>query len=82
MGGIEKTNATPLYLQLKNKIKREIRTGMLQPGEKIPSEAQLQKEYGMSRVTVRAALWHSQICCACQSELPALQRMRGCRESI
>ena len=56
MGVIERTNATPLYLQLKNKIKREIRTGMLKPGEKIPSEAQLQKEYGMSRVTVRNAM--------------------------
>lgn len=56
MGVIERTNATPLYLQLKNKIKREIRTGMLKPGEKISSEAQLQKEYGMSRVTVRNAM--------------------------
>ena len=56
MGVIEKTNATPLYLQLKNKIKKEIRTGMLKPGDKIPSEAQLQKEYHMSRVTVRNAM--------------------------
>ena len=53
---IEKMNSTPLYLQLKNKIKREIRTGILKPGDKIPSEAQLQKEYGMSRVTVRNAM--------------------------
>lgn len=53
---IEKTNSTPLYLQLKNKIKREIRTGVLKPGDKLPSEAQLQKEYKMSRVTVRNAM--------------------------
>lgn len=56
MSDIKKTNSTPLYLQLKNKIKREIRTGVLKPGDKIPSEAQLQKEYEMSRVTVRNAM--------------------------
>ena len=56
MSGIEKTNSTPLYLQLKNKIKKEIRTGILKPGDKIPSETQMQKEYGMSRVTVRNAM--------------------------
>lgn len=56
MGAIEKTNATPLYLQLKNKIKKEIRTGMLKPGDKLPSETRLQKEYNMSRVTVRNAM--------------------------
>ena len=56
MSAIEKTNATPLYLQLKNKIKKEIRSGMLKPGDKLPSESQLQKEYNMSRVTVRSAM--------------------------
>ncbi len=56
MGTIEKTNATPLYLQLKNKIKKDIRVGRLKPGDKLPSESQLQKEYGMSRVTVRNAM--------------------------
>lgn len=56
MGDIEKSDSTPLYLQLKNKIKKEIRAGILQPGDKIASEAQMQREYGMSRVTVRNAL--------------------------
>lgn len=56
MCAIEKTNSTPLYLQLKNKIKKEIRSGILKPGDRILSEAQLQKEYGMSRVTVRNAM--------------------------
>ncbi len=56
MSGIERTNSVPLYLQLKNKIKKEIRTGILKPGDKLPSEAQLQKEYHMSRVTVRSAM--------------------------
>ncbi|WP_334104889.1 GntR family transcriptional regulator [Muricomes intestini] len=56
MGEIKKMNATPLYLQLKNKIQKEIRSGMLKPGDKIPSEAQMQKEYNVSRVTIRNAL--------------------------
>lgn len=56
MHDFEKANSTPLYLQLKNKIKRDIRTGILKAGDKIPSEAQLQKEYNMSRVTVRNAM--------------------------
>ena len=30
MSAIEKTNATPLYLQLKNKIKKGIRFGKLE----------------------------------------------------
>lgn len=56
MDAITKTNATPLYLQLKNKIKKEIRSGILRPGDKLPSETQMQKEYKMSRVTVRNAM--------------------------
>ena len=56
MAVIEKVNPMPLYLQLKNQIKKEIRTGLLKAGDKLPSEAQLQKEYGMSRVTVRNAM--------------------------
>lgn len=56
MDNIGKTNPTPLYLQLKNKIKRDIRMGTLKPGDKLPSETQLQKTYNMSRVTVRNAM--------------------------
>lgn len=53
---IQKTTAVPLYQQLKNKIKKDIRTGILKPGDKLPSEAQMQAEYGLSRVTVRNAM--------------------------
>lgn len=56
MDNIGKINPTPLYLQLKNKIRRDIRMGTLKPGDKLPSEAQLQKTYNMSRVTVRNAM--------------------------
>ena len=43
MDSIERVKATPLYLQLKNKIKKEIRSGILKPGDKLPSETQMQK---------------------------------------
>ena len=56
MREIERVNATPLYRQLKNIIKKEIRCGMLKPGDKLPSEAQMQKKYEMSRVTIRNAM--------------------------
>jgi non-canonical purine NTP pyrophosphatase (RdgB/HAM1 family) len=50
------SNSIPLYLQVKNKIKQEIRSGILKAGDKLDSEAEMQKEYGMSRVTVRNAM--------------------------
>lgn len=53
---MDRENSVPLYLQLKDKIKKDIRGGVLRPGEKLPSEAQMQKEFGMSRVTVRNAM--------------------------
>lgn len=51
-----KNEATPLYLQLKNAIKQDIKAGILKPGEKIPSEAEMKEMYNMSRVTIRNAL--------------------------
>lgn len=56
MGVFLKNDSTPLYLQVKNKVKKDIRTGILKPGDKLPSETQMQKEYSMSRVTIRNAM--------------------------
>lgn len=56
MNTFSKNDSTPLYLQVKNKVKKEIRTGILKPGDKLPSEMQMQKEYNMSRVTIRNAM--------------------------
>ena len=50
------SNSIPLYLHEKNKIKQEIRSGILKAGDKLDSEAEMQKKYGMSRVTVRNAM--------------------------
>lgn len=51
-----KNEATPLYLQLKNSIKQDIKAGVLKSGEKIPSESEMKEMYHMSRVTIRNAL--------------------------
>lgn len=46
----------PLYQRLQNALIRKIESGQWQSGQKLPSEAQLQRHYQMSRVTVRRAL--------------------------
>lgn len=52
----KKRGALPVYTQLTNIIKEDISAGKLTPGIRIPSEAALAKEYGVSPMTVRKAL--------------------------
>lgn len=46
---------SPLYVRLKRALRDEIATSM-QPGDAIPSEQELIRDYGVSRTTVRLAL--------------------------
>ena len=46
----------PLYQQLKNILKNSINNGILRPGDQIPSESELCRQYGISRITVRQAV--------------------------
>jgi GntR family transcriptional regulator len=46
----------PLYHQLKLVLLRDIEQGMYQPGGRLPSESELIRQYGVSRITVRQAL--------------------------
>lgn len=46
----------PLYIQLKRLIKTQIQDGVLQEGDRLSSERELAKQFGMSRMTVRQAL--------------------------
>jgi GntR family transcriptional regulator len=49
-------DARPLYEQVADSLRREIERGDLVPGAAIPSEAELQDRYRVSRDTVRKAL--------------------------
>lgn len=46
----------PIYLQLMDDIKRQIVSGKLQPGEKLPSVRDLAMEYGVNPNTMQKAL--------------------------
>lgn len=49
-------SATPLYLQLCNKLATAIHSGIWQPDEALPSERTLATELNISRVTARKAI--------------------------
>ncbi len=44
------------YVALMEQMKEEILSGQIRPGDRLPSENQLSREYGLSRHTVRKAL--------------------------
>jgi GntR family transcriptional regulator len=64
---LKKTDeAAPLYIRLKNALHEQIETGLLKPGQMIPSERGLCREYGISRITVRrciSEMVHEEILC-------------------
>jgi GntR family transcriptional regulator of arabinose operon len=53
---ISQTSIIPLHVQLYNQIKHLILSGQWEPGIKLPSELELQKQLGISRSTIRQAL--------------------------
>jgi GntR family transcriptional regulator len=52
---LQKNGPVPLYVQLAEAIRRNIREGILKEGDLIPSESQLMEAYQISRITVRNA---------------------------
>lgn len=52
----KRTSPIPLYYQLVEWIREQIREGTLGPGARLPGERELSEQAGMSRVTVRQAL--------------------------
>jgi GntR family transcriptional regulator len=56
MPTLERSNPLPLYYQLKEVLKQQIRAGHLAPHTTIPSEPELVAQYHVSRATVRQAL--------------------------
>lgn len=48
--------ATPVYRQLAAILRGRITTGEIPPGRVLPSETQLEQQYGLSRNTIRKAI--------------------------
>lgn len=53
---LDAKTVVPLYIQLMEEIEENIRRGLFPPGEKLPAEALMAKQYGVSVVTVRNAV--------------------------
>jgi GntR family transcriptional regulator len=51
-----KDGLVPLYQQLHGILRDQVRSGRLSPGDLVPPESALMRDYGVSRITVRAAL--------------------------
>lgn len=49
-------SAGPIYRQIADDLREQIRSGHLPPGSRLPSEKDLQHEYGHGYQTIRAAL--------------------------
>ncbi len=53
---LDQNSRVPLYFQLQEKLRKQILEGYYKPGDLIPCEKDLQKMYGISRITVRNAI--------------------------
>ncbi|MEU2614651.1 winged helix-turn-helix domain-containing protein [Micromonospora sp. NPDC007271] len=53
---VDPLSPTPLYVQVADLVAKRIADGELEPLRPIPSESQLQQEYGVARGTVRQAV--------------------------
>lgn len=53
---LSRSSPVPLYRQLASHLEDEIRSGRLLPGARLPSETELTRHYGVSRITLRQAV--------------------------
>ena len=53
---LDRTSPVPLYYQLSQQLEQAIASGALQPGDRIDTEVELSRRYGLSRPTVRQAI--------------------------
>ena len=53
---ISPNSSTPLYTQIKERLKELIQSGAYPEGSKLPSEKELCEKYNVSRITVRKAI--------------------------
>lgn len=53
---IDRSSYEPAYVQLGNILRQSMASGILRPGDQLPSEAQLCERYGLSPMTVRRTI--------------------------
>jgi GntR family transcriptional regulator len=56
MQQLDRRSFVPLYYQLQEILKEQIESGRWKPGDSLPSEPELARSFGVSRVVVRQAL--------------------------
>ena len=53
---LKQDSMTPLYVQLMNEVENSIKNGEYKPGDKLLTETEMAKKYGVSLITVRKAV--------------------------
>lgn len=53
---LNQDSMTPLYVQLMNEVENSIKNGEYKPGDKLLTETEMAKKYGVSLITVRKAI--------------------------
>jgi DNA-binding GntR family transcriptional regulator len=53
---VDPESATPVYVQVAGILRARIESGKLLPDRPVPSESQLQQEFGVARGTARKAI--------------------------
>ena len=53
---VDPQSATPVYVQVADILRSRIQSGQLLPDRPVPSETQLQQEFGVARGTARKAI--------------------------
>jgi GntR family transcriptional regulator len=53
---VDKSSFTPLYFQIYTQLLKSIQSGRLQPGDPLPSEEEITRACGVSRMTARQSL--------------------------
>jgi DNA-binding GntR family transcriptional regulator len=53
---VDPQSATPVYMQVAGILRARIESGQLLPDRPVPSESQLEQEFGIARGTARKAI--------------------------